>query len=324
MEFVSNPKSVSSLSSENDKKGVTKRSVGNDTSFGLLPSGAFENCTLYNTAGHQILGNVDSSRMAIFGVSRLQPPTPDDIVQTNIIVQEQCDVNVEQNSHPKPQLANLEEPSKGPISLSRPSSQISNNLDDSIGTVIRKRSNQISPHLLMFSPELVEQENLRTPTKENHYESLDKSNPLVRAKEATSYLGTNDDMLNTPDAMDFNFMTAPPQEFGENLHLNEEFDNLHLDNADFINAEEEANQEAYRFIQEEEMQISNSSCHHHQNEWSGYFGVVNDSGKVSDVGKVVSESEIMVLLGENGTGKTTYIRMMAGKLEPDSGTGMRK
>lgn len=31
-----------------------------------------------------------------------------------------------------------------------------------------------------------------------------------------------------------------------------------------------------------------------------------------------SDSEIIVLLGENGTGKTTFIQLLAGKLQPDN------
>ncbi|KAG8177341.1 hypothetical protein JTE90_018361 [Oedothorax gibbosus] len=44
----------------------------------------------------------------------------------------------------------------------------------------------------------------------------------------------------------------------------------------------------------------------------GNFKMSVDPGTFTD-------SEIIVMLGENGTGKTTFIRMMAGKLQPDGG-----
>ena len=42
----------------------------------------------------------------------------------------------------------------------------------------------------------------------------------------------------------------------------------------------------------------------------GDFDLIVKGGSFTD-------SEIIVLLGENGTGKTTLIRMLAGNLEPD-------
>ncbi|CAF1351487.1 unnamed protein product, partial [Rotaria sp. Silwood1] len=47
----------------------------------------------------------------------------------------------------------------------------------------------------------------------------------------------------------------------------------------------------------------------------GSFDLSIDAGSFT-------ESEVIVLLGENGTGKTTLIQMLAGKLEPDNGVEM--
>merc|ERR1711992_288698 len=64
---------------------------------------------------------------------------------------------------------------------------------------------------------------------------------------------------------------------------------------------------------EEDVKRMNSYKYPKMAKTLGTFKISVNAGEFSD-------SEILVLLGENGTGKTTYIRMMAGKLEPDSGT----
>lgn len=65
---------------------------------------------------------------------------------------------------------------------------------------------------------------------------------------------------------------------------------------------------------EEEVKRMNHYEYPEMNKTMGNFHLSVHRGQFSD-------SEILVLLGENGTGKTTFIRMLAGRLEPDKGPG---
>merc|ERR1712002_829128 len=65
---------------------------------------------------------------------------------------------------------------------------------------------------------------------------------------------------------------------------------------------------------EEDVKRMNSYKYPKMCKTLGTFKITVDNGNFSD-------SEILVLLGENGTGKTTFIRMMAGKLAPDEESG---
>lgn len=54
-------------------------------------------------------------------------------------------------------------------------------------------------------------------------------------------------------------------------------------------------------------------------EFTSYFSLIAGNFELKIGEGQFTDSEIIVMLGENGTGKTTFIRILAGKLMPDEG-----
>ena len=129
--------------------------IGDDTSLGLLPADAVENCTLSTMATHQNILNEDASGYGIFGFSRLQLPTPESKESFQLALDVLCSNPSQKLSKYPDQPHENSKSCTGSPNTSRPSSKTSNQ-DDSAETVIRNRSPQHSPRLMMFSPQLVE------------------------------------------------------------------------------------------------------------------------------------------------------------------------
>ena len=255
----------------NYSRNAPQEIYDDETSLGLLPYCAVEDCTLSATVSNKI-GNGESSRKAIFGFSCLQPPTPED--KELAFVKDTSSKSPKENLMQYSDQCNYQaEPVEIPKEMSRPSSKLSNYQDDSAETVIRKQSPRMSPCLMMFSPQDCERS--LTPNT-NHSvalmaEMLVDQEPSLKTPENDFYSNDNIENINLA------FEDAPPQNFDGIEDIHGAFDNLHFNNTEFINIEEHENQKEFQFIQEEEMQVSNSSCQQCSNSWTGFSGVYHNS-----------------------------------------------
>ena len=255
----------------NYSRNAPQEIYADETSLGLLPYCAVEDCTLSATVSNKN-GNGESSRKAIFGFSCLQPPTPED--KEPAFVKDTCSKSPKEDLMQYSDQCHYQAESvEIPKEMSRPSSKLSNYQDDSAETVIRKESPRMSPCLMMFSPQDCERS--LTPST-NHSvalmaEMFVDQEPSLKTPENDFY--SNDYIENINLAFD----DAPSQNFDGIEDMHGAFDNLHFNNTEFINIEEHENQKEFQFMQEEEMQVSNSSCQQCSNSWTGFSGMYHNS-----------------------------------------------